>query len=411
MAANTYTEEEFKKVLKTLFAEKKRVKELQKRLDEKGIYKKFQTKLSDIHKHSITDEYATLKNAYAEKEKENADLKSKLDKVRPAIKKMVEELKAARLKSQESECDEVSKEQLVKALEELERTKAQVEAERSHLVERMAETLSTVQRQSEIIKELQEGLFETQKQYEGQIESLKGEFEKENSDLKVSLALAYEEVERKNAIAEKGDYLSLQQAVEEISAERDHAVQRLEENEKIIEKSYAKMRELSARHAEMLSTVDEKLQLEKELAAAYTSLQNTKLVCEEREAEIRKAQHHLAKKVKETTIMRDLSDRQNAQIAELKSQIAKQHNELEQIHNNLNMRQVHEEKMHIMAKERAQSAEALAKEWQEKFLSLQQEWQDEKAELVELRQLREEYGEMAATVASLKNILGRREEG
>ncbi len=85
-------------------------------------------------------------------------------------------------------------------------------------------------------------------------------------------------------------------------------------------------------------------------------------------------------------------------------------NEIERMQNNLNLQQMHEEKLQLMAKERAQSAETLAKEWQEKFLALQQDWQEKKDQLIQLQKMQEDYDQMAATVSSLKNILGKREE-
>ncbi len=96
MALETYSEEEFNKVLKNLFTEKKRVKELEKQLEERGAQKKFFTKLSDIHKISIAEEYAKLKEAYHALERERDEIKDQLDKVKPVLKKLVQELLLAR---------------------------------------------------------------------------------------------------------------------------------------------------------------------------------------------------------------------------------------------------------------------------------------------------------------------------
>ncbi|NGX61666.1 MAG: Chromosome partition protein Smc [Chlamydiae bacterium] len=96
LESSTYTEEEFKKILKTLFAEKKRVKELQKQLQQKGVQKKFQTHLSDIQKLSYPDEIAHLNTSFLEKEKEVKTLRKQLEKVRPALRKLIDDLKEAR---------------------------------------------------------------------------------------------------------------------------------------------------------------------------------------------------------------------------------------------------------------------------------------------------------------------------
>ncbi len=65
-------------------------------MDGKGLHKKFQTHLSDIHRISIAEEYAKLKNAYHEKEKECETLHGHLEKVKPALKKLVTDLKESR---------------------------------------------------------------------------------------------------------------------------------------------------------------------------------------------------------------------------------------------------------------------------------------------------------------------------
>jgi len=477
LTKNTYTEDEFKKVLKTLFSEKKRVRELQKKLGEKGVHKKFQSKLTDIHKASIDEEFATLENAYVEKERECADLRGKMEKVRPALRKLVDDLKAARseiemlkkekpandaalkgnledanervaalekeiarLTSVEDEAitirgqllelgeklDSLEEEKkgfdasldaLNKGLEEkdaeLERAKGneqkevhRFEAERSRLVERLAEVLSQVQLQAEIIKDLRdemsalhrecEGDEDKLKRYEDQIVELKDQQKElvqattENTALKQQLEKIEDEINRERQSfslhaqewEERGKHLydvtaqlekaeaqlqesdlgavreeyetkllenekQAQQLLDEMTAAHDAALQQkskdgesiiahlndqiaearaerdqakggyttlteqfhqtLEEKERVLEGSYSKMRELSSRHAEMVEEMEklsQKLEekqehfsrLEKELASALNGMQNAKLRCEERDAEIRRAQQHLAKK-------------------------------------------------------------------------------------------------------------------
>ncbi len=86
---------------------------------------------------------------------------------------------------------------------------------------------------------------------------------------------------------------------------------------RVLKKGYQKMRELSQKHF-LITEQHQRLQIqideknerlsktEKELRSLEISLQNVKLQCENRGREIRKAQQHLAKKVKETTILRIL---------------------------------------------------------------------------------------------------------
>lgn len=75
---------------------------------------------------------------------------------------------------------------------------------------------------------------------------------------------------------------------------------------------------------EILSLKQNITSLEEELETVRHQMHNGELQLEERDAEIRKAQQHLAKKMKESTILHDLVERQKVEIAEL-------HKKLEQL--------------------------------------------------------------------------------
>jgi len=541
--SNTYTDDEFKKVLKNLFSEKKRVKDLQKQLEERGIAKKFQSKLGEAHKLSIAAEYAQLKSDFLEKEKENRHFKNQLERVRPALKKLVDALKHTReelederkkapddlaaalektatlekqietlqeehLRLQKEQDESVATRQRAVDLEaqlqkiqEAEHKEVQrFESEKNKLVERLAEALAQGQRQAKELKELEMNLnavaqraessehsleqFETLKQehtllnkhvahIEEEIERerqafayqarewetrdahykrIYAELEEAKAQLQeTDLASVREEYEAKlkqealkaeKTVAElckaheehlltkqkeaTGLIEHLNLAIVEARAERDHLKaefnvqqeeyaqlmgQKEQSQEQKAEGYYAKMKELSARHAEMVEKHErlqkQWMQSEKELPAIRSALHNATLRCNEQESEIHKGQQHLAKKVKESTLLRDLAERQKEQLLELQASIDQQKNQIDQMQNRLNLQQMHEEKLQAMAKERAQSAEESAKEWQNKFLSMQQDWQEQKTELVELQKMRQQYDQMASTVSNLKNILGK----
>lgn len=455
MGSNTYTEEEFKKVLKTVFTEKKRVKELQKKLEERGVQKKFGAKLSQMHNQSLSEEMAKLQERHAEKELECQQLSEKLDKVRPALKRLVEDLKQAReeveiLKTPQGNAfvQEVEA-QLAKVEAREKQESARFEAERSKLVERLAEELSQIQRQTEVIKELREQVshytnlqhkFEEEAAQKHQIEQRLWQVEEQLGEAHKQLQASdvgsvraeYEQKFKEEQERHEALVAHLNQEILAARAERDKAKgeysdlteqfhEALDEKERGLEKSYAKMRELSSRHAEMVEELEKLSQdvearkekyvrLEKELAVVQNCEQAAKLKCQEHDAEMRQAQAHLAKKVKEATILRDMAERQKEQLAELQGTVNTQKNELERLTSSLNLQQQHEQKMAEMAKERNQAAEALAKEWQDKFLALQQQTQEERTELAALQKIRDEYDQMALTVANLKNILGKGEE-
>lgn len=525
--AEVETEEELKRVLKTLFAEKKRVKELEKAVDTQSVHKKFYHKLAHLHKASLAEECRTWKESALQKEQEIADLKEKLRQVSPAIRKLVEALKKTEREAlpehasaEEAEWRERSEQLSAKVLL-LEQEKERGDAERNRLMERLSESLHQIQQQIETTHSLREEITlleakveereEKVGEYEQKVSLLHGKIEEslrlsemnsllkdqmraleergeqerhtfslhmrewaqqekelygkieklervkeelENHDL-TSVRAEYEaraaeeaaaaavllEETRRVHLVEKEELIRahdtalqlLHQQFKEVSGERDQVKAEytklvaelprlLEEKEKVLEQAYEKMRELSTRHADNVEKlerahrqIEEREQhihyLEQEVTKAHTSIKNAQLHCEGRNAEIRKAQQHLAKKVKETALLRDLVERQKEQVATLQGTIHKQKEELEQVRHHLEEHTGEERRLEQLLQERTQAEEARTKEWHDARLSLQKEVEGQREELAELYKLRDNYDQMVATVASLKTILGKSAEG
>lgn len=254
----THTEEEFKKLLKSLFAEKKRVKELKKRLEGSALQKSFQAKLSDIQKLATPEQLAQL-------ERENAQMRAQLSKVKPALKKLAERCK--------------------------------------------------------------------------------------------------------EPISEK---------IQEIENKK----------EELLQQAYLEMREMSRKNGRLIEE---------------TSVLEHKI--EELNDEVKRAQTHVAKKVKEATILRDIVEKQKLQIEESHEVLKKQQSEVERLTQSLRVQKEHEERIASVAKERAQVAEATTREWQEKFLRAQEELAEKKRQLEGYEKMQKEYTEMVATVSNLKSML------
>ena len=472
MGSNTYTEEEFKKVLKNLFSEKKRVKDLEKQLEEKGLQKRFQAKLTDLHRHSLADDYTKLKAACLEKEAENDELKGQITKVRPALKKLMIDLKSATseieiLKSQhttgeneqlkkalgeanlavealqqsnqtlllklseiekeaemlkgaqsqtlklEKECESLREassiyagvyadnqqahEEQIGALERdlytaqeaLKHSRTQeamhtqhFELERGRLVERLAETVAQMQRQTEMLTQQREEIAVLHHQIKEQ-----ETWQAEIAQLRTKLESTQRQLQESDFVSLRAEYESqMQEALRNFS-------QKESAHEESLERCYVKMREMAQRHAEM---VEEREMLfkkgedhnkflakfEKEQGVLQASLKNIKLQYEEMEGELVQAGQLLAKKVKETTLLGDLVESQKNQIMELQA---------------LNEKLVHSG---------AQATENLTKEWQSKYLAQQVEMEEQKGQLIELQKLRTTYEQMASTFSNLKTILG-----
>lgn len=424
MNTNTYTEEEFKKLLKGLFAEKKRVKELQKQLENRDVQKKFESKLTDIHQASLTQEI------------EIETYKNQLEKVKPALKKLVEDLRQAREEIDKLHAENLEAKALICTLEEekgllaqstnefkttqqewsrlqvilenerqekkaLEEEKNQlkkvlaskqddlqeagrIEAERTRLVERLADCLSQMQRQTEIIKELQDELSQGRRQFDMADKERQIYFE-QSQEAKQAFCQLQEKWEKTDARAQELEKVQLELALlkkelqmSDLVSVRQEAQIALAEKEAVLEKMYEQMREQSIRYAALMEDHEKRqgslAKMEKEFSSLQTTLQNAKLLCEEREAEIRKAQQHLAKKVKEATILRDLSERQKMEIQDLQNERDLLKSEIETMQSHLYLQKHQEDQL--------------------------------KAQMNDLQKMRKQYEQMSMTFSNLKNLIG-----
>ncbi len=79
------------------------------------------------------------------------------------------------------------------------------------------------------------------------------------------------------------------------------------------------------RETEMREVVEEEV-----LQKTFSLLKNAQLQTGEKEAELKKAQHHLAKKVKENTILQDQLERQKIEIDTLKKELEQMRNEIKE---------------------------------------------------------------------------------
>lgn len=384
MAEQTYTEAEFKQLLKNLFAEKKRVRQLQR---------KFQTKLSTAH---ASDYYSKFKEAYAAKEKECTLLYERLAKVRPVIKKLLSERKD------------------VGQLENtLQKETARFESEKAKFVEKLAESVSQSQRQGEIVKDLHEEISNLRSEASKLKEKLDDALRdlEDKQELEQQLYLLQEE---KQKFQEEEETLleQIKQMQEQLD-ESDIAPIRQEFDEKFSalnlkfeeavkgkERLGQENRELLEEKESLKKQLKEKLEAEsiweQEKYKLQSALQTSRLQVEESTAELRQAQQHLAKKVKEATLLRDLSERLKVQHSEQEEIVQKLKAEMDRLQNQLNLQKRHEEKLELMVDE-----------WQEKSRELQDQLQNNRDEILELQKVKKQYDQMSNKFSDLKSFLGK----
>lgn len=384
MAEQTYTEDEFKQLLKNLFVEKKRVRQLKR---------KFQTKLVSTH---VTDHYSKFKEAFAAKEKECSLLYERLDKVRPAIKKLL-----------------IHNEEAKQLEERVHKEEARFDSEKTKLVEKLAESVSQSQRQTDIIKDLHVEISSLRSEYFELKEKLSSALKQldEKQDLERQLYIIGEErerwKEREETLEEKLKELAGQIEESDVGVIREEYLEQirtlkitLEEVERAKERLTIESSELSEEKDSLKKQLKEKIEaeqsLEHEKAKLQTNLQSTRLQTEESEGEIRQAQQHLAKKVKESTLLRDLTERQKAQLNEQEEIVQRQRGEIEQLQNQVTLQKRHEEKLQHMVDE-----------WQGKSRDLQDQMQGQREEIIDLQKVQKQYDQISSKFSDLKSFLGK----
>ena len=481
MVEPAYTEEDLKKLLKQLVFEKKRAQALEQKLQESdpSLPQKFHSKLLQKRDGALVAECEQLRLQLVDKEDAIVNLHKQLNKAKPALKQLLEQLQEAQARIKEYENQPVAQpqaweehqKQLHAALAEVTQAKKdkdegvhalhqeldkmreghqrevqRFENERARLVEKMADSLSQHQRQHEIVKDLHEEinrlrqsnqdlkqhLEKGQVNLEGLMEHKRNdadhirELEKSNEGerearvlLQQRLTVLEEQLASSDVAAIHRDYaVTLQTQREELSvhmqrmeAERDAAMQRLttleKSHEETVEASYAQLQELNRKIASMtaesLKVEDECKRLQEQLVHWQKEASTSQAACREAEQigverlqEIRQAQQHLAKKVKEATLLRDMTEEQKIKLAQYDEEHTRTLADMQQLKQGHQLQKMHEEKLQM-----------LVEEWQDKFREQTQELQSSKYELGQLQKVKKQYDELSTAVIDIKNTLGR----
>ncbi|MCH9609693.1 MAG: Chromosome partition protein Smc [Chlamydiales bacterium] len=357
MRQQTYTEEEFKHLLKNLFVEKKRVRQLQK---------KFQSKLSGVHDTTSSREYTKVK-------KECEILRRELLKVRSVIEQLKEERRLLKERPQG-----VAQEDFDNLQDQGRKEVGRLESEKSKLVEKLAESISQNQRQAEIVKDLHDEinkLREKNGELKEELDVARASLEekeelfdqiKELEAAKEVLSARLEEAEKQLA---KSDVITLHQEV----ATLQKALSNAEENSKQLTEDCADALEDKLQLKQQLKEKNEEHgEWEQEKIKLQSSLQNLRLQYEEQAQEVRKAQQHLAKKVKEATLLDDQVEKNKMQTVELEQSM---------------------------------------QQYRREFERLQAELVEQKEEVSKLQKVKKQYEDVSSTLTDLKSFLGKSFEG
>lgn len=463
MSHTTHTNEEFSQVLTALLQERKKVQELEQQIstlqegresDESNekiksmflmLKKKYaqalhalndkEKKLHELER--IQSQYDTLKAAYTQNSKKaeiaeeealslrqqhttlvthlreaqenTARIQKELDQtthrlqqwdhVRDVLEKENQELKSLRdeyefLKVQAA-ASQLKADELAEKLSgshEQGATIESLEEERDRLAEALAEHLKRADQLDKVGIFLRERNQEAQNEINALKETLVN-LEKDKASLAQELKNAHEQnilhnQQRQgleNELKEMRDQLqTMQSLAAALQVQIDASSLKLQEAEQIKAKN------------EILIT--EKEQLVKEL-------QEQKSALEERDARIKIAQQHLAKKVKETNSLLDRAEEQKAKIFELQSTIESHKHKIAEMQHTLDTQIQQEKRIEENLLDSLKTAEIQARRWEEKYFLMSDKWQQAEAYGRELKGLEEKFNQVQAVFASLGNIV------
>lgn len=148
----------------------------------------------------------------------------------------------------------------------------------------------------------------------------------------------------------------------------------------------------------------ETLQLEQE--SNRNEIDELRKVSEENEANLKMAQQHLAKKMKETALLTDQLNSYQATLFEYQQNEEAVKAHIKKLEESLEERGAEEKKLKEQLQESLKVHESQAAKWEEKYFGMYDKWEASEAKIQELRKLEEKYLQMQAALANLGTFLG-----
>ena len=360
---------------------------------------------------------------FTELEEAKDKLKEDLLEMQSGHRKLAETLQTERQEKQALlEEEQALRLQMIQLQEEIVRIKGCVDQASAETTSHQ-EALQSAQRETELLKQmmmraLQESKEERQNEelaYQSQITTLSALFEKEKEN---GVTLGHLLEEQKKTIEENQTELAtLKTALEELSlaaAEKQRAYVELAQfSEEMKSKLAISTDEKSAFH----ETLEKKEELIHNLSSQVANLskaqersleilEQKELELQEHETNLRAAQQHLAKKMREAAQLAEQNHELNEAIItqeqtveSLKAKLAEAKASLE---NEADIKQTLQRQYH----EGIKVIESQCAKWEEKYFQLQEKWQVVEAQNRELKRLEERFGKLQSMFSHMGSLIG-----
>lgn len=276
----------------------------------------------------------------------------------------------------------------------------------------------------------------------GKLEETINSYEKKGIELCDQLTVAKEELEFTKQVMEKAlqdateeakksshdyekkirelenEFSALKDKLKNVESERDHAQQiaeakMSEEIELLKQKQKDQLKELESlkiafvkKQEELDHFQNENAQLSKKLSEIEDQKNKAENLQEETESRLKVAQQHLAKKVRETTLLSEKNEEYRVQQLELQSGLDAAKAKIIELQSNLEMEGQHQKRLQEQYQEGLKSFEAQALKWEEKYFQMQEKWQEAETQIREFKRVEERHAKLQQVLNHLGNLLG-----
>jgi chromosome segregation ATPase len=135
-------------------------------------------------------------------------------------------------------------------------------------------------------------------------------------------------------------------------------------------------------------------------------LMSTQTELEEKDADIKMAQQHLAKKVKEGALLTEELEKSRQQAHDLQHQQVQSQIRMAELQASLDIHIQQEQRLQDQLTEVVRTYDSQVKKWEQKYFEMQDRWQATELRKKELEKLEEKHQQMQALLANLGNVLG-----
>jgi chromosome segregation ATPase len=216
---------------------------------------------------------------------------------------------------------------------------------------------------------------------------------KEHQFLKQAMLREVEEIKSNQNLKKIEIEASLEQAKLEYLTQIQELQQQLKEKDESLEKYEVKEIEVQAAFETRALVLAEQEKIRSELDAL--KMQKDELEADKRELEqkLKTAQQHLAKKVRETTLMNEKGEFEKEKMSQLNLELSQAQIKIAELKNSLGMELEHHKKLLEKETELRKNAEAQATRLEERYFQVHEKWREAESEIRDYKKMEEKFNE------------------